>query len=321
MRNNVTAESLLRRTFAGGSLHFSSHARSGQATLAEVTASHPARSPSRPLRRIQRFPRLLLMLLLYSSVVAAQDWTENAEGRVLGQAVYERPASIGRAGDMHFKLTNKRGRSRERLAMMVRTQDEHTTRVAIFFKSPAAIQNTAFLSHEHDHQEDDSWLYLPATDRVRRLPAAERGDAFIGSDLSYGDIRDNFRFPTEHWRFRSTGMRTKNGKDLRVLEGLARSEESAREMGYGRFEALIDEDTLFPVEVAYFDVYDQPLKQTEVMEIGRVGDAWVALAFSVRNLQTGHRTDITFEGMRAVPNLDERVFQPAALVDGVPRIR
>lgn len=265
--------------------------------------------------------KFFLLLMLFPALLSAEDWAENADGQALGQAVFDRPTSTGRVGDMHFKLTNKRGRTRERLATMLRTEDGETTRVAIFFKSPAAIQNTAFLSHEHHESEDDSWLYLPATDRVRRLPAAERGDAFIGSDLSYGDIRDNFRFPPEHWRFRSTGTRLKDGQELVVLEGVARSQESAEEMGYGRFEAAIEPGTLFPREVAYFDVRGEPLKHTEVTEIGRVGEAWVALSFSVSNLQTGHRTDVTMSDLRAVPGLSERLFQPLALSDGIPRVR
>ncbi len=264
--------------------------------------------------------KLVVVLLLFPVFIAAEDQVEDAEGQALGQAVYDRPTSTGRVGDMHFKLTNKRGRSRERLATMLRTEGEATTRVAIFFKAPAAIQNTAFLSHEHHDSDDDSWLYLPATDRVRRLPAAERGDAFIGSDLSYGDIRDNFRFPPEHWRFESAGQRDWKGEALRVLKGTARSQESAEEMGYGRFEALIETDTLFPREITYFDVHGEPLKHTEVTEIGRVGDAWVAMTFSVRNLQTGHRTDVTMRDLRAVPDLSERLFQPLALSDGIPRI-
>jgi hypothetical protein len=267
-------------------------------------------------------PRALLYIaaLLLTTGVWADGWSENPAGQALAERIYERPASAGRVGTMNFKLTNKQGRSRERVALMAHSKIDDTTRVAIFFTAPAAIQNTAFLSHEHEHSVDDSWLYLPATERVRRLPASERSDAFMGTDLSYGDIRDNFRFPPEHWRFRANGTHAHNGRDLSVLQGLARSAESAREMGYGRFEALIDETSLFPVLVEYFDIHDQPLKRVTVSEVGLVGNAWTALRFEVENHQTGHHTEVFFDNMRSVPELGERVFQPAALADGVPRI-
>lgn len=263
---------------------------------------------------------LFLLALLSSPIALGEDDSANPEGQTLAQAIYERPASAGRVGTMNFKLINKRGRSRERVALMAHSEIEHTTRVAIFFTAPAAIQNTAFLSHEHELSDDDAWLYLPATERVRRLPASERGDAFMGTDLSYGDIRDNFRFPLEHWRFSASGTRQVDGRELIALQGLAVSQESAREMGYGRFEALVDETSLFPVVIEYFDVHDQPLKRVTVSNIGLVGEAWTALAFEVANHQTGHRTEVFFDNMRAVPDLSERVFQPVALADGVPRI-
>lgn len=263
---------------------------------------------------------LIVLALLLSSTARAADWSENPEGQALAERIHERSASPGRVGIMNFELTNKRGRSRERVALMAHSEIEEATRVAIFFTEPAAIQNTAFLSHEYETSEDDSWLYLPATERVRRLPAAERGDAFMGTDLSYGDIRDNFRFPPEHWRFRANGTREVDGHELIALEGQARSEQSAREMGYGRFEALVDESNLFPLFVEYFDVHDQPLKRVTVGEVGLVGNAWTALHFEVENHQSGHRTRVFFDNMRAVPDLSDRVFQPTALADGVPRI-
>lgn len=255
-----------------------------------------------------------------SATGIAAEWSKNAEGQALAEAIYDRPASSGRVGNMHFKLVNKRGRSRERVALMAHSEIVDTTRIAIFFTAPAAIQNTAFLSHDHALSDDDAWLFLPATDRVRRLPASERVDAFMGTDLSYGDIRDNFRFPLEHWQFRTNGTGTLDGQELTVLEGVAKSEESAHEMGYGRFEALIDETSLFPRLIEYFDVHDQPLKRVTVKEIGLIGEAWTALAFNVANHQTGHRTEVFFDNMRAVPNLEERVFQAAALADGTPRV-
>ena len=261
-----------------------------------------------------------LLALLCVGSVWADEWNENLEGRELAERIHERPASAGRVGTMNFKLVNRRGRSRERIALMAHSEVAQSTRVLIHFTAPAPIQNTAFLSHDHDTGDDDAWLYLPATERVRRLPASERGDAFMGTDLSFGDIRDNFRFPLDHWRFRANGRHEINGRELTALEGLASSADSAREMGYGRFEALVDETTLFPIQIDYFDLHDRPLKRVIVSEVGLVGEAWTALAFSVENHQSGHRTDVFFDNMRSVPDLGDRIFQPASLADGLPRI-
>lgn len=269
--------------------------------------------------------RLLLCGLLAGPLFAAQAPAAQAQtaaadarerGRVLAEQVYHRPANSGRVGTMHFRLVNERGAVRERTALMAHAEREEDVRVAIFFTRPAAIRDTAFLSHDRHAQEDQNWLFLPATERVRRLPASERGDYFMGTDLSYGDIRDDFKFNPEDWEFEA-GEPTPEGL---ALSGIARSDALAREMGYGAFEAVIDPDTLFPVHIRFDDHDGDPLKVVEVQEQGLVGGAWTVLRFSVQNLQRGHRTEIHFTDMRHVPGLSETVFNPSRLAFGVPRI-
>jgi hypothetical protein len=257
-------------------------------------------------------------MLLFAGISAqAEAQTDAAaRGEQLAAQVFNRPANTGRVGDMHFRLVNARGAVRERMALMAHAQREEDVRVAIFFTEPAAIRDTAFLSHDRHGEADQNWLFLPATERVRRLPASERGDFFMGTDLSYGDIRDDFKFNLEDWVFEA-GETSEAGT---VLRGVARTPELAREMGYGAFEAIIDLNTLFPVRIQFADRDGDPLKVVEVQEQGVVGGAWTVLRFSVENLQRGHRTEIFFTDMRHVPDLSDTVFNPGRLALGVPRI-
>jgi len=43
----------------------------------------------------------------------------------------------------------------------------------LFFKSPADVKNTAFLTYDYDdpNKDDDQWLYLPALKKVKRIPS------------------------------------------------------------------------------------------------------------------------------------------------------
>jgi hypothetical protein len=200
---------------------------------------------------------------------------------------------------------------------MAHAEREAITRVAIFFTSPAVIRDTAFLSYDRREGEDEHWLYLPATERVRRLPSSERGDAFMGTDLTYGDIKDDFRFGLEDWRFEHGGTAPSG---LEVLRGRAVSPQVARELGYSAFEAHVDPETLFPRHVRFDDVDGDLLKEVEVHTVESVGGAWTALAFTVHQRQREHRTEVRFEDMRHVPELAPVVFAPDRLALGVPRI-
>lgn len=239
--------------------------------------------------------------------------------RHLARAIADRPANEGRVGDMIFELTTASGAVRNRKALMIHSDKDDLIRIGIFFKTPAAIADTAFLSHDRAGNSGENWLYLPATDRVRRLPSSERGSYFMGTDLTFGDIKDNFRFGLDDWDFFNGAEDPETG--LLQLEGRVQTPDIGKELGYSQFSALVDPETLFPVRVSYADTAGQPLKEVEVLEQEQVGGAWTAIRFEVRNLQSGHVTRVHFENLRHVPSLDDRVLTSAQLVRGVPVIR
>jgi catechol 2,3-dioxygenase-like lactoylglutathione lyase family enzyme len=268
-------------------------------------------------------PMLVASMLIGASSAASADVLDPAglDADKLAGLIAERPGNEGRVGTMNFVLTNAAGVTRERRALMAHADLGETVRIAIFFEMPAAIQETAFLSHEHRHRADEAWLYLPATERVRRIPASSRGDYFLGTDLTYGDIKDNFRFGLEDWRFSGGDRVEHEGRTMLTLHGEIADDETARATGYGAFSALVDPETLFPLQIDYVDVDGVALKRVEVVETGQVGGVWTALRFRVQQHQSGHRTEVFFTDMRHVPDLPARVFEPSALALGVPRIR
>lgn len=254
-------------------------------------------------------------LCLFNAQIAVAE----APARALAEKIATRPANEGRAGDMVFELTSASGAVRNRRALMIHSDKDDFIRIGIFFKSPAAIADTAFLSHDRTGATGENWLYLPATERVRRLPASERGSYFMGTDLTYGDIKDNFRFSLDDWTF-SGGVEDPETGLVR-LDGHVRTPDIGREIGYSRFRALVNTETLFPVRIDYDDTSGKPLKRVEVLEQELIGGAWTAMRFEVGNLQTGHRTRVHFENMRHVPSLEDRILTSAQLALGAPAIR
>ncbi len=259
-----------------------------------------------------------LAVMIACFVIGQLSFADDAAWR-LARAIADRPANEGRVGDMVFELTTASGATRNRRALMIHSDKDDLIRIGIFFKAPAAIADTAFLSHDRAGNSGENWLYLPATDRVRRLPASERGSYFMGTDLTFGDIKDNFRFGLDDWDFSGGALDTVSG--LLRLDGNVRTPDIGKELGYSRFSALVDPQTLFPVRVSYADTAGEPLKEVEIQEQAQVGGAWTAIRFEVRNLQTGHVTRVHFENMRHVPSLDDRVLTSAQLVRGTPAIR
>ena len=280
--------------------------------------------------RQQRVTLLALFLsmsfLLMSRPVCAEADADSEAGAFiqpeeLATLVNNRVANEGRTGTMHFILTNKRGHQRKRTAQIFHADADDQTNVAIYFTAPSAIEDTAFLSLDRTQTDrDENWLFLPATERVRRLPASERGDYFMGTDLTYGDIKDNFKFPAEDWSFGACTDSQRLKPDLPCLTGQAVSEKVAAELGYRRFIASIDPKTWFPSVVRYFDERDRELKQVEVERQDLIGGAWTAMAFTLTNLQTKHSTEVSFTNMEYRPDLPPIVFATDSLEFGVPEL-
>jgi hypothetical protein len=261
---------------------------------------------------------LLILVVLAASPVDAQP---ASPADTIARQVWERPASEGRVGTMHFRLVAASGAVRERQATMLHSDRPDAVRLAIFFQRPAAIANTAFLSHDNRGRPDETWLFLPATERVRRIPSSQRSEAFLGTDLTYGDLKDNFRFSPEDWTFGGGETRPFRGRPHIWLTGRARTPAIARETGYSAFRALVDPDTLFPIFTEYDDREGRPLKRVEIHSVEKVGQTWTAMRFTATNLGTRHRTEVHFTDMRQAPGLRPAMFAAERLPDGPPAIR
>lgn len=260
---------------------------------------------------------LIISCVAIQAIAADTTAASTLTAKQFAARIENRPANAGRTGEMHFELRNSRGRKRNRAAVLVYADQPNVTKLAIHFTSPASIRDTGFLSHKTDNGPDQSWLYLPATDRVRRLPASDRGDYFMGTDLTFGDLQDNFKFAPEDWVFTSLSEHHRNGKALVALEGTATA-ASRKIMGYGGFSALVDPVTLFPVVLNYVDASGDPLKRMEILNQELIDGVWTATHFTIENLQTGHYTEVTLRNMRSVPNLDMSRLESNALDMGAP---
>ncbi|PCI22015.1 MAG: outer membrane lipoprotein-sorting protein [Piscirickettsiaceae bacterium] len=79
--------------------------------------------------------------------------------------------------------------------------------IYLLAKQPFDIKNTQLLVHrlEDDSARERSWLYLSVQRRVRRLPAGQTTDAFLGSDIMIEDFLGyNGRIKDMTWRYLGT---------------------------------------------------------------------------------------------------------------------
>jgi hypothetical protein len=176
------------------------------------------------------------------------------------------------------------------------------------FLTPTDVKGTATLLIEHHDGDDDIWIYLPALRKVRRLVANNKKDSFVGTDFSYGDIIGH---RPDQWSHRLIGGETIEGVDTWVIESTPRSDAVAETSGYGKRKAWLRKDNLVAIRGEYWDQAGQPSKElvgTDVREIDPANGKWQAFRLVMRNLKTGHATELEFSDLTVGLGLGDELF-------------
>ncbi|MEM1263502.1 MAG: outer membrane lipoprotein-sorting protein [Pseudomonadota bacterium] len=289
------------------------------ATRAALTSYLAARVPrwSTPLIVLVTLGVVMSMMLRDARADDVPIEVLNAEEIALRIANRPEPAATNRR--VAITLTNKRGRSRSREAVIIALDDASTDYTRITYTEPKAIRDTAFLSHDLVDKEatDSRWLYVPAARRVRRIPASDRGDYFLGTDFTYEDIQSELKFDLSDYRFSDLQTVFYDGAQHYRIVGEPQTDAVARELGYGRFEAVVDATTWMPRQIEFFDRRLRALKTVTVSATDNIDGYWTATHIVAENHQTGHRTDFESTEISHLDSLPTELFDAALLDRGI----
>jgi uncharacterized protein len=213
-----------------------------------------------------------------------------------------------------FRLVGKNGKVREQVATTITRRNDAggISRMARFLK-PADVNGTAVLTVENPRGNDDIWVYLPALGNVRRLQSNNKREAYMGTDLSYGDVIGH---APEAWSHRVTGRQAQSGADCWVIESLPASAAVAAASGYSKRVNWIRVDNDMMVRAELYDSAGKLMKrisQGQITQVSASPQRWQAMRINVENARTGHRTDVIISGFQANRGLKPDLFLPRAL--------
>ncbi|SDE60410.1 outer membrane lipoprotein-sorting protein [Kordiimonas lacus] len=219
---------------------------------------------------------------------------------------------------LKMELIDRRGKTRTRDTEGYRRYFGDEKRTVLFYTAPSSVKGTGFLTYDYPDADtdDDQWLYLPALRKIRRISASDRGDYFLGTDLSYEDIKKEGKVAAEDYAFKTMGLETVDGFETIVIEGIPKDEETAKELGYGRVLWRIDPTIWMSRKAEMWDVGGNPLKVVHNSDIRKVSGIWTTHRIDVENLKTGHRTIFTFAEVDYGTEVDEAMFEQRSLKRG-----
>lgn len=183
---------------------------------------------------------------------------------------------------------------------------EEGDKIIIRFAEPAEIKGVAALTFERPGTADDSWLYLPASKRVRRISGANNTASFQGTEFTYEDL-GSLDAREYDWRFLEEADYPHDPEALPVyrLEATPTYDDT----GYSRLVVSIHRRVWRQERVEFFDPSGRLLKTRYSRDWEQFqGRFWRARQIEMVNHQTGKRTviDLTDQRLDLAQSTDPR---------------
>ncbi|MCP3986746.1 MAG: outer membrane lipoprotein-sorting protein [bacterium] len=265
---------------------------------------------------VKRFAIALLAATAWAGTAGAETLPDGAE---VARRINARDDGSSAQRTLEMELIDKSGHTRKRSARLLRRWFGKEKRLALFYLSPATIEDTAFLVHDFPEpgRDDAQWLYLPALRKVRRIAARDRGKDFLGTDMSYEDMKNETKVSAgdHHW----TTLREEACGDTSclVVEAVPLDEDMAQAVGYGKVTYWVDRTTWIARRAEYEDTAGRPKKSAQISEIRQVDGIWTAHRIEVTNRKSGHRTVFHVSDVDYATEIDADLFTERSLRRGV----
>jgi hypothetical protein len=273
---------------------------------------------------VQRI-RVILRLLAAAGAIVAIAPPGGAEEAALAGDEIARRINARDDGEtltrrVVMELVERDGTARTRTTRSYRRRFGADSRSVLFFDEPASLAGTALLTWDYGDpsRDDDQWLYLPALRKSRRVALSDRGRAFLGTDLSYEDMKKETRVSLEDYRFESVGEEIVDEQRCLVVEAVPVSEAVARELGYGRLRIRVDAALWIPRWIEYWTPEGTPLKSVRLRDVEAKDGIWSPRRIEAENHQTGHRTTLRFEAIDHATPVPEDLLTEGSLRRGHP---
>lgn len=253
---------------------------------------------------------ILLSLLFWTGVLHAAELTpaeimERVDNRDDGESALAQFTMI---------LIDRRDRQRVREIRSYTKDYGQDTKVLSLFESPADIRGTAYLNLDWDDpaRDDDSWLYLPTLQRVKRIASSDTSDSFLGSDFTYADI-NGFEIDWYDYTFVNESEMV-DGHDTWIIEAIPKPEykERAEEAtGYSKIHSWIRKDNFVQLRSQLWELRGNRIKFFTASDIEQIDGIWTVgrlQAVTTRNGRQEHASVLQVESIQYNVDISDDLF-------------
>ena len=190
---------------------------------------------------------------------------------------------------MVMKLISAGGQQRIReLTLLRKNFPGDKQKYFIYFFQPADVKDMTFMVYKYPDRDSDRWLYIPALNMVRRIAAQDKRSSFVGSDFSYEDVSGRNVNEDVHTLVREEKL---GARDCYVVKSIPK----AADVEFSYKLSWVDKASYLPLKEQYYDRRGELLKVFTADEVKTVKGFPTITKRTMKNVQSGHSTVVTFE--------------------------
>lgn len=213
---------------------------------------------------------------------------------------------------VRMDLAGPSGSESRTFRMYSQAKEGKPSRSLLRFESPGSISGTALLTVKRPGKRQDSWLYVPALDQVRRVAPADRSQSFVGSDFTIEDLAVAVDAEARAYTVLGEGA-CGEGRTCWQVEDKPATTAAAKASGYGRVVMHIDKEFEVAHRIDFYDTDDGLLKVLRADGLVKAGEKWRFDKAVVTNVQAGTSTTMTVQSRSWGAAIDESLFSPSNL--------
>ena len=220
-------------------------------------------------------------------------------------------------------LIDRRDRQRVRDLRIYSKDQGADSKTLSLFETPADIRGTAYLNFDWDDTErdDDSWLYLPSLQRVKRIASSDTSDSFLGSDFTYADI-NGFEIDMYDFEFISESEII-DGQECWLIEAVPKPQfkESAEEStGYSKMRSWISKENYLQLRGQVWELRGNRIKYFTASEIEQIDTIWTIKRLQVvttRNERQEHASVLQINSIDYNVDVEDSLFTTESMQRGL----
>jgi hypothetical protein len=218
-----------------------------------------------------------------------------------------------RIQSVEITAVDRLGGERRLKGKLYGTREKDRARVMMRIEAPQDLAGAAYLVREAE-SGDETYLYLPAVQKVRRISGGQLDGQLWGTDLSYNDLKQLQNAFSGAEAVLEAPIEPYQGRAVKAVTFKPRAEDGSR---YRSIRTLVDQKTCVALKVEFHEPSGVRKELTVApADLKQSGPHWYAARAQMTDLKGGTHTRIVVTGVSSGDKLAGRYFSPQSFYLG-----